>query len=491
MQFSKKTLKRLTNKFAEPGTHYLAFVAFFVILFFTGGGSRDDIQSLLLLRPIAVLFCAFALITKAPEQWRGRMFPLYIVGAFMILMLVQLIPLPPSIWTGMPGRQMFADIADIAGIEQPWRPLTLSPSRTLNSLFSLAVPVAAMMLYLNLDREYRNRVIPVFIILCSISAIWAIFQMVGPPRGPLYIYSTTNFGTGVGLFANRNHQAVMLASTIAMLGWYAASLKKLNANKAAVKFYGCLATILVLIPLIFVTGSRAGLILMVPALLFALFQVNSAGFRKDRSRGNERVAGRKFGQFSDRLIILAMGLVAIIGLAVLSVLFSRSEAFDRLFASNDIQEMRVQLLPTLSTMLESYMPWGSGFGTFEHVYKIFEPQELLRLTYLNQAHNDWLQLPIEGGVPAMFIATSALIWFASRFWILLKNLRKAESARYRGLMCAAVMIFLLIASIGDYPLRTPIIVAVFVVLACLFNDSVRSIQRREIHVPLAEGMPDR
>jgi hypothetical protein len=479
MKSSKRTLGKIAAKLTAPEAQFYVFVAFFVIVVFTGGGSRDDVQSLLLLRPLAVLFCAYALIVKAPEKWNERMFPLFTLGALLALMVLQLIPLPPSIWTEIPGRQIFAEIADIAGIDQPWRPLTLSPSRTLNSLFSLTVPIAAMMLYLNLDREYRKRAIPLVIILCAISAAWAIFQLTGPARGPLYTYRITNFGTGVGLFANRNHQAVILASAILMLGWYAASLKP-SVRHATLKFYGSIVTILVFVPLIFVTGSRAGLILMVPALILALFFLyfGDRGARRSSKKGSS--PRRKSKLFSGRRVILAASISAIAGLVVLSVLLSRSLAFDRLLGDSDLGELRVEVLPTLVTMLKDYLPWGSGFGSFEHVYKIYEPQELLGPTYLNQAHNDWLQYPIEGGVPALLIAISALIWFAMRFLILTRNWRVAASVKYQGLACAAVLLFLLAGSIGDYPLRVPTIMAMFAVLACIFNDSIRSVQQRDI-----------
>lgn len=480
MESSKKTLNRISNKLFAPETRFHAFAVFFVIVFFTGGGSRDDVQSLLLLRPLAVLFCAYALTVKAREQWKERAFPLYIAGALLALMVLQLIPLPPPIWTELPGRQIFADIANIAGIEQPWRPLTLSPSRTLNSLFSLAVPIAAMMLYLNLDRDYRKRAVPVIIVLCAISALWAVFQLVGSGRGPLYIYRITNFGTGVGLFANRNHQAVMLASAIVMLGWYAASLKP-RARQATLKFYGCMATILVFVPLIFVTGSRAGLILMLPALILALFFIYTGDYNADSFRRRDRPRRRKTILFSRRRVILAVSIMAIVGIAVSSILLSRSLAFDRLLGVNDVDELRVQLLPTLFAMLKDYLPWGSGFGSFEHVYKIYEPQELLRPNYLNQAHNDWLQYPIEGGVPALLIASSAAIWFVMRLLTLVKNWSSSHPANYRSLMCVVVILFLLAASIGDYPLRVPSIIAIFAVLICVFNDSVRSVQRRNIN----------
>ena len=119
MKLLRKPLDAIARKLSAPESRFYAFVAFFVIMFFTGGGSRDDVQSLLLLRPLAVLFCAYALTVGTPEQLKWRMFPLYITGALLLLMALQLIPLPPSIWTELPGRQIFADIANIAGIEQP------------------------------------------------------------------------------------------------------------------------------------------------------------------------------------------------------------------------------------------------------------------------------------------------------------------------------------------------------------------------------------
>ena len=461
-------------KLSGPDARFYAFAAFLVIVFFTGGGSRDDIQSLLLLRPLAVLFCAYALTVKVPDQWKGRMFPLYILWALALLMILQLIPLPPSVWTRLPERQIFADIADLMQIEQPWRPLTLSPSRTMNSLFSLAVPMAVIMLYLNLDREHRERTVAIIIVLCAISAFWAILQIVGPANGPFYTYRITNNGIGVGLFANRNHQAITLASAIVMLGWYAASLKSTN-SQSPLKFYGSLATLLVLVPLIFVTGSRAGLLLMVPALGLALLFIF---FGSRENQYKTEIRDRKSRQLSGRGFLLFSGIVLVAGISASSILLSRSLAFDRLFSDNDIEELRWQLLPTLSTMLRDYMPWGSGFGTFEHVYKIYEPQELLRPQYLNQAHNDWLQFLIEGGIPALLIALVTAIGFAMLIIQKAKNWSVSKSSNILFVMCVAIIFFMLATSIGDYPLRVPTIMAISAVLCCLLFDSNRRVQQR-------------
>ncbi|MEP2987427.1 MAG: O-antigen ligase family protein [Parasphingorhabdus sp.] len=478
MKFSNRTLKIFGEKLSGSDARFYAFAAFLIVVFFTGGGSRDDIQSLLLLRPLAILFCAYAFTVKAPGQWSGRLFPIYIVGALLMLTILQLVPLPPSIWTGLAGRQVFADIAVFAGIEQPWRPLSLSPSQTMNSLFSLTVPIAAIMLYLNLDQSYRKRAVTVIIVLCIISALWSIFQLVGPPRSSLYLYRISNYGAGVGLFSNRNHQAVLLATAVIMLGWYA-GCQKPNIKMSTLRYYGSIAMIIVCVPLIFVTGSRAGLLLMAPGLILAMFFIYFGQFSSRNPAQHSAPRKRKANPTLSRRGVFFASIFAVVGIAILSVIFSRSLAYDRLFGEGGIGELRIQVLPTLLIMVGEYMPWGSGFGSFESVYKIYEPLELLGPNYLNQAHNDWVQFLIEGGAAAILLAAVAIGWFLRAVIRLAKSWKSSRNRKYHMLMCVGVIVFLLAASLGDYPLRVPLIMAIFAVFACMLNDGTKDVQLNE------------
>ncbi|VAV87330.1 hypothetical protein MNBD_ALPHA04-2158, partial [hydrothermal vent metagenome] len=437
---STKKIARFRSNLSGDNAQFYAFVAFMTLVFFMGGSSRDDVQSLVFLRPLAVLFGAYALTCRTPEYWKGRLFPLYIAFALLALMVLQSIPLPPSIWSELPGRKIFADIAELAGIEQPWRPLTLSPSRTLNSLLSLSIPISAMMLYLNLNQARKKQAVTVIIVLAAVSALWAMFQLAGPSRGPLYLYNISNNGTAVGLFANRNHQAVLLAVAVVMLGWYAASHAP-AMRLAALKFYGSISGIFVLVPLIFITGSRAGLILMVPAIVAAMILIYFGRYTTENRSAVKKSNSRKKRLLSSRQLILFGSLTAVMIIAALSIYFSRSLAFDRLFGGSQLGELRAQLVPVLSKMIGDYFPWGSGFGTFEYVYRIYEPQELLNPSYLNQAHNDWLQFPIEGGAPAVLIGVAAAIWFLLKLIMLGKNQSSSRYTKYTALMAATVILF--------------------------------------------------
>ncbi len=471
-----KKIDRLRDQFSGNNARFCAFAAFLTLVFFTGGSSRDDVQSLIILRPLAVLFGAYALMCIDRDAWKGRMFPLYIALALAGLMVFQLIPLPPNIWTALPGRHIFAEIADLAGIEQPWRPLTLSPSRTINSLFSVAIPVTTMMLYLNLGERDRKHAVTVIIALAGISALWAAAQLTGSGRSPFYLYNITNNGAAVGLFANRNHQAVLLAATIVMLGWYGAS-HAVTSRLAALKFYGSIAAIFVVVALIMITGSRAGLILMGPALIAAIVLIFFGRFSDENHQsGTHSRTKKKWYKSRQTVLIATIALVLIVG--SLSIYFSRSLAFDRLFERADVEGLRSQLLPVLMKMMEDYLPWGSGFGSFEHVYRIHEPLELLNPTYLNQAHNDWLQFVIEGGLPAVLIAMLAVIWSIKQFFTLVKNWGHSRYAKHIVMMSASVILLFLAGSIGDYPLRVPSLIAVFSVMACILRDNLLDARQR-------------
>lgn len=476
----KKKFAGLQMRLSDNNARFYAFSAFLTLVFFAGGSSRDDVQSLVFLRPLAVLFGAYALTCMDHQSWKGRTFPLGIALALAGLMVLQLLPLPPQIWTALPGRQIFADIADLAGIEQPWRPLTLSPSRTSNSLFALAISISAMMLYLNLDEQRRKQAVAVIITLAGISGLWAAFQLTGSARGPLYLYNITNNGAAVGLFANRNHQAVLLAATIVMLGWYGAS-HSVTAKLAALKFYSSMAGIFVIVPLIFITGSRAGLILMAPALVAAMMLIYFGRYMIESQRsanGNGNRARKK--RFTSRQAVLFSSIALVLIMAGLSIYFARSLAFDRLFDRSNVEGLRGQLVPILTKMLSDYFPWGSGFGSFEHVYRIYEPQELLNTSYLNQAHNDWLQFPIEGGLPAIFIAAAAAIWSAIQFFRLVKDWSYSRYRKYTVIMAIMVMLLFLAGSIGDYPLRIPSLIALFAVIACILTDNMNDVRRNAL-----------
>jgi O-antigen ligase len=112
--------------------------------------------------------------------------------------------------------------------------------------------------------------------------------------------------------------------------------------------------------------------------------------------------------------------------------------------------------------IPQYMPWGSGIGSFVPIYQIHEPPTLLIPGYFNQAHNDWIDIALTSGIPGAVLALAALIMFALGAKSALAARGVAGHLRKCGIIVILVLAF---ASLSDYPLRTPILSALFAIAA--------------------------
>ena len=435
------------------------FIAFVAMVFALGGGARDDIQSLLLLRPAAVGFAAWALIVAAPGELKAVRTPLALLLALLALVAVQLVPLPPALWHALPGREGIARRDALVGLGDLWRPLSLSPSKTWNSLVSLAVPLAALLVAAVQPAAHRLRLVEAILIAAAVSAVLGLAQVLGPQDGPLYFYSITNQGTAVGLFANRNHHAAFLAATFPLLGWYFlfAVRSELLLSRPWVASVAVSAGLWVLVEMM--TGSRAGLVLFALAMgiVFLLFltAVKQGRFVQNR---------RKPMPFASARARIGLGLGVVAAMAVTVWIVPRLPAFQRFSAADYATDVRFSAAPTVFRMALDAFPAGIGFGAFEHVFKAYEPDALLKASYFNQAHDDFLQLAAEAGLPGLLLLGLAMAFLLARVRALLPWLRRAEpDARLAVTSLASLGLFAL-ASVVDYPLRSPSLMALAILL---------------------------
>lgn len=432
---------RLATHATSNSLQFWALAIFLVLAFALGGGARGDIQSLVIFRPLSLLLCGFALWTLTWDDVRRHALLFGIAGLLVVLVGAHLIPLPPSIWTRLPGRELIAQLDQASGLNSVWRPLSLVPTATANAFYSLFAPLAVLLLGVQLKRDEHLKLLPILIALGVLSAVLGILQLAGSGESLLYFYSVTNEGAPVGLFANRNHAAAYLACLPPMLAVYAATASDSHHRDRFRLWLLCVVTLVVL-PLILISGSRGGMLVAVAGLVAVPLLYR----RSTTSRGG----GAK--KFNPVYLVAGAGIAL---LALLFVVFSRAESLNRLLAYDGGEDLRFRMWGPIADLAWKYFPAGSGIGSFEEVYKLDEPLRLLKPTYVNHAHNDWLEMYLTGGVAGILIlALIAFFWARAtlKAWT-------ATSSGSRGPMLArlgsTLLLMLALASVADYPLRTP------------------------------------
>lgn len=470
---------------ADTGAHkFTVFAAFVVLVFACGGGARDDLTSLLILRPIAAGFAAWALLVAQPGELRAIRFPLLFLGAIALLGAVQLIPLPPAFWHGLPGRGPIAARDALAGVPDLWRPMSLSPSKTANMLASLIVPATMLLTMAVVPPALRGQIVPLVILIALASAVLGLMQVLGPPGGLLYLYRVTNPDSAVGLFANRNHQAFFLATAYPLAMWYVLFGPAAGSERAQLWLIAIAAGAVLWAAVVVSTGSRAGLVLFAVGLSISYAMYLLARSRASRSGERRRSAAARSPRGWTR-VTSALGIATAI--VALVWIVPQLPAWQR-FASGDYaSDSRFAAAPTLFRITLAHFPVGTGFGSLEHIYKVYEPDALLRGSYLNQAHDDWLQVVLEAGLPGALLILVAAFAFLRRCRVIVPRLRSGDPQTWLAAVSLVALAMFAAVSVTDYPLRVPSLIGFVSILSVFALVPARS-ATRSTHVESVAAM---
>lgn len=428
---------------------FILCAIFMVIMALFGGASRDDAQSQLVVRFFAIAAGAWALYGMNVQDLNRVKVPLIWLGSMATLMLLQLVPLPPGVWAELSGRGRFLSLLELAEVADRWRPLSLTPDLTINALLATMPAFAALLLFSRLPARGTRLLLYVLAAICAVSGLIGLLQAT-PAGRDLYFYHVTNQGSAVGLFANRNHQGFLLALVLPVLGVLARWIGRSPGHEP--RLWLCLGCATLIVPLVIITGSRGALALVLVGAISGWLLFSS---------GRSKVAVPSTRKMWFALIGLAvMGL----GLVLAAAISARGFAVQRLFEEDVSQEVRVVLFQPMLKIALTYMPWGSGFGSFNDIFRVDEPLSNLSGSYLNHAHNDLLELAIEGGVPALAILMGFLFWFVRASVAAWQRDASDERVVFARLG-STIIGMLLLGSLADYPLRTPSMMIVFALAA--------------------------
>jgi O-antigen ligase len=371
--------------------------------------------------------------------------------------LIQLVPLPPAIWTMLPNRQAVVEALELVGGDLPWMPISVSPEATWLSGLSLIPPVTVFLSTQLLSYAERRRMSLLVLGIGLISVFLGLLQVAQGPSSPLRFFSFTNTSEAVGFFANRNHFAALIYAMIMLLAcWVTEAVfrartsfnRKVHDPTAVAALVITVAIVVVLLSAEAMARSRAGLALTILALIGA-FAFSWKEWRMV-SRGT---AGLVVGGFALICLFIAE--------------FTLYRIMER-FAIDPLADSRIPFARNTFTAAMGYMPFGSGIGSFVSVYGMYErPGDTIANAFANHAHNDILEICLEAGVLGIVLAgvfavwlakTSLEIWRSSAFGSREIDVWMARSA-------TIILVLLAFHSFVDYPLRTAAVTAV-VAFAC-------------------------
>lgn len=434
----------------------MATIVLLAFSFVLGGASRQHELRLAIIELVALSAAVFAIARFSdPGAPRPSKLAFGLLVGLLALPLVQLIPLPPAVWTSLPGRQELETALGIAGLNPDWAPLTLTPDRTWRSFLALLPPAAMFLGVIANGNTIRTPLVWAFLGLTFLALLLGIAQLASGGNR-LYPWATTDAGNFSGFFANRNHMATLCLMALPFATVMGVGMMKAKRQRDHFLMWAMVLLIVLTVVSLGVIRSRAGILLATPVLAASL-----AGAWIATGRGRPKPA------------LLAFGASATVGLLTV-VVFALGPLLQR-FDRTGIREGRFENLPLIGQAVETYLPVGSGLGSFDSVFRSIEPLAQLDPTFFNQAHNDYLETVLETGWFGAALIVVFFVWFIRRAWAAWRSgpSRSADLQRAATIAIGAVLLH----SAADYPLRTVALATIFA-MCCALLELPRLVESR-------------
>ena len=417
-----------------PSLQVVAAGALTMVAALFGGASLDARTPLIIVEFVSLPVGAWSLRRIVlTGGWRAAVWPLVSIACLVAIPVIQSIPLPPAVWRHGAGQEPRVTALALSGAKIGWEPLSLYPAATLAAVAALSPPAAMVLITLGLGRTERRWIAATWIIAALAGLLLGLAQLGQPDGGWAYPYSITNVGSLVGWFANRNHEAGMLLALIPVAAMLA-------TGRDAARWIGG-AFLLIVLVAIGVVRSRAGILLTAPMLILTAVML-----------------ARQGGLVGKRWLLAGFAGVVLVSVIAVTV-FALTPILAR-FGADSLPEFRYQAWPLIWAESFHHLPFGSGVGSFDRVFRAIEPVELVAPAYFNHAHNDYLEAWLEAGWMGAAAITGLALGLASATW-------RAWTQGDSGLARAASLGVLALAALSwtDYPLRTESLAVLFAFLA--------------------------
>lgn len=435
-------MREVPNRWSQAAAPVYLFLCLIL------GGSTQGIFGNMVLQLIGLGLLAWAAIVPAKARQSPLERQLYALILLSLgLIAIQLVPLPAAIWPHLGGRAVLAQGYALLGVGVPPLSISVAPYDTVATALTLIPPLALLAAVLRIGSR------PLWLLGALLAAMFAgvllgILQVDSPTAAvsPWYLYADTNVGVATGFFANANHMATLLLISIPFL---AALLGSARAQRAGLEHYSGVialvtAAVVVVIVGLALNGSLAGYGLAVPVIVASTLLLV-------RPRSPARL------WVGIGAAVLVAGVLA--GLMLMPV----DSSLVRSQARTSVQS-RHEILSTSVQAGRDLLPLGSGIGTFARVYALYEDHDRLDpTTRVNHAHNDYVELALEAGLPGIILMALFLLWWARAAFEAWRAGDAGPFARAAAIASAAILVH----SVVDFPLRTAAISTCFAMCVAL------------------------
>ena len=386
----------------------VALSVFMAVAWFGGGptvdvGSTDEWLMLLALPLVALAGALLLFQLPASRFVRSALLLALLVP---VIPMLQLLPLPESMWEWSSVHRLVAADLRIAGIEPISYPWTMWPESTIRALLALLPALACFVGALALGDAPNRRLVPLLLGLILANLAFGLFQVGLPPNSAMRLYTDNGSGIG-GVLVNGNHQgtALIVGMLLALGMWARERVRRRDdGQRQGLVAIGYAAVSLVCLVAVALTGSSAAMLIAIMAYAIAV------------------------------AALLVLGLLSAQGWLNLE----------------QTDAVRYELAREATALGLGHAPFGSGAGTFVDSFAQSASPLFQRGEYVNHAHNEFAQWWFEAGWLGLLLMGLVLGLVAASGWRLMRGRRRDPVA----IACWLAVVTMLAHSWVDFPLRT-------------------------------------
>ena len=380
---------------------------------------------------------------------------LYLWLAFMLIALIQFIPLPKSLVEYISPVAFAIQTTSGATSYQ----FSLDPGQSLISfikLLSFFCLFLATLFLVNSEKRLRG----VFLTMLAAGTFQALYGSLEVllQIEQSWIFNIKTEGIATGSFVYKNHYANFLMMCLAAgIGLLVTSLEK-DAGRSPKDMMRSLANTLLSSKALY----RICLAIMVIGLVMSRSRMgNTAFFMAMTITGLLALVLIKNRTKGLSLLVISM---FIIDLMIVSAYFGLDNVKDRLGETSLAQESRDEVIVDALPMLSDFSLVGSGAGSFYSVFPSYQKADIL--AFYDHTHNDYLQFAIEYG----WLGFGILLTMASfALYKALRAMRRRKRSIFKGASFACIMVFIGMAihTTVDFPLQAYANASYFVIFIAL------------------------